>query len=73
MLRARRQVFHGAGQPFSCEEYEIDFELAPYSRRMPDGTPVKGLSQREVVRRLLFKILSAENFRPRDVGPVLLQ
>jgi len=28
---------------------------------------------RHVVRRLLFKILHVENFRPHDVGPVLLQ
>lgn len=28
---------------------------------------------REIVRRLLFKVISVENFRPRDEGPVLLQ
>ncbi len=28
---------------------------------------------RKVVRRLLFKVLSVENYRPRDSGPVLLQ
>ncbi len=28
---------------------------------------------REVVRRLLFKVLTVENYRPRDDGPVLLQ
>lgn len=28
---------------------------------------------RQVVRRLLFKILSVENYRPRESGPVLLQ
>ena len=46
-----------------------------------DGAELATISQwlesfapgRKVVRRLLFKILSAENFRPRDQGPVLLQ
>jgi len=28
---------------------------------------------RQVVRRLLFKILHVENYRPRDDGPVILQ
>jgi len=28
---------------------------------------------RHVVRRLLFKILTVENYRPRDEGPVLIQ
>lgn len=28
---------------------------------------------RQVVRRLLFKVLAAENFRPKQDGPVLLQ
>lgn len=28
---------------------------------------------RQVVRRLLFKILHVENYRPQDQGPVLLQ
>ncbi len=46
-----------------------------------DGAELKELSQwlesfapgRQVVRRLVFKILSAENYRPRPPGPVLLQ
>jgi hypothetical protein len=45
-----------------------------------DGDDLATISQwlssfapgREVVRRLLFKILSVEHFRPRDLGPVLL-
>ena len=28
---------------------------------------------RQVVRRLLFKVLTVENYRPRESGPVLLQ
>ncbi|MDJ0523692.1 MAG: pyridoxamine 5'-phosphate oxidase family protein [Planctomycetota bacterium] len=28
---------------------------------------------RQVVRRLLFKVLKVENYRPRESGPVLLQ
>ena len=46
-----------------------------------DGKELKSMSDwlssfapgREVVRRLLFKILSVENFRPPVEGPVLLQ
>ena len=46
-----------------------------------DGAELKHLSGwlegfapgRKVVRRLIFKILSAEPFRPRSAGPVLLQ
>jgi hypothetical protein len=46
-----------------------------------DGKELKQLSRwlesfapgRVVVRRLMFKLLSAELYRPRDEGPVLLQ
>jgi hypothetical protein len=46
-----------------------------------DGEELKHLSEwlegfapgRHVVRRLLFKILHVDAFRPRDEGPVLLQ
>ena len=46
-----------------------------------DGQPLAEISRwlesfapgRRVIRRLLFKVLSVENYRPRDSGPVLLQ
>ena len=46
-----------------------------------DGTGLKELQRwlesfapgRQIVRRLLFKIIDVANYRPRDPGPVLLQ
>lgn len=43
-------------------------ELGELSRWLESFAP-----GREVVRRLLFKVISAENFRPRDTGPVVVQ
>ena len=43
-------------------------ELATISQWLQSFAP-----GRKVVRRLLFKIISAEHSRPRDLGPVLLQ
>ena len=43
-------------------------ELGELSRWLESFAP-----GRKVVRRLLFKVLSAENFRPRHEGPVVVQ
>jgi len=43
-------------------------ELGELSRWLESFAP-----GRKIVRRLIFKVLSAENFRPRADGPVLLQ
>ncbi len=43
-------------------------ELGELSRWLESFAP-----GRQVVRRLLFKVLAAENFRPRQDGPVVVQ